>query len=61
VDTDMQRTARERPPEDFPSQGMFQGFLKSGVIDPPDVPAAKIVGFCEGESRQSYAEENLGR
>lgn len=59
VETDMQRTARERPPEEFPSQGMFQGFLESGVIVPPDVPAAEIVRFCESKSPPMYAEERL--
>jgi len=59
VETPMQRSAREQTAADFPSQPMFQGFLDSGIVVPPEMPAEEIVGFAESGPRPSHAEEQL--
>lgn len=60
VETDMQRAARGRPRDEFPSQPMFQNFLDSGVVVTPDVPAEEIVGFAETDRLPVYTERQLG-
>lgn len=57
VETDMQRAARQQSPEKFPSQRTFQGFLESGRVVSPEVPAEEIVGFAESGLRPSHTEE----
>jgi len=59
VETTMQRMAREQSATEFPSQPMFEGFLDSGMVVPPELPGDEIVAFAESGERPTYAEEQL--
>jgi len=59
VDTDMQRYARSRPPEEFPWAQMFHDFAARGVAVPPERPAREIVAFVESDSQPPFAERRL--
>jgi len=56
VDTDMQREAREQPPEEFPSVTLFRQYHAEGRLAPPDLPAADIVKFLESERAERFTE-----
>jgi NAD(P)-dependent dehydrogenase (short-subunit alcohol dehydrogenase family) len=59
VDTDMQRLARRRSPEEFPSLRVFEEFRQRGVMVRPDAPAKDIADFVEGDGQPIYAEASL--
>ena len=59
VETDMQRYARSRSPEEFPWVGMFLDFAERGVGVMPDRPARDIVRFLESDHQPAFAERRL--
>lgn len=59
VDTDMQRYARSRSPDEFPWVGIFLDFQARGLAVPPERPAADIVGFLESDVQPTFAERRL--
>jgi benzil reductase ((S)-benzoin forming) len=59
VDTDMQRHARSRPPDEFPWVTMFKDFAARGVLVAPERPAADIVAFLESHPQPTFAERRL--
>ena len=59
VETDMQRYARSRSPEEFPWVGMFLDFAERGVGVTPDRPAREIVHFLESDHQPVFAERRL--
>jgi benzil reductase ((S)-benzoin forming) len=59
VDTDMQRYARSRSPDEFPWVQMFLDFAARGVAVPPDRPAADIVAFLESSAPPPFTEQRL--
>jgi NAD(P)-dependent dehydrogenase (short-subunit alcohol dehydrogenase family) len=59
VETDMQRYARSRSPEQFPWVTMFKDFATRGVLVPPERPATDIVTFLESDAQPSFAERRL--
>jgi len=59
VETDMQRYARSRSPEEFPWVGMFLDFAERGVWVTPDRPARDIVRFLESDHQPAFAERRL--
>jgi len=59
VETDMQRYARSRAPEEFPWVGMFLDFAERGVGVTPDRPAREIVQFLESDHQPAFAERRL--
>lgn len=59
VDTDMQRYARSRSPDEFPWVGIFHDFLARGLAVPPTRPAAEIVAFLESNAAPPFAERRL--
>ena len=59
VDTDMQRYARSRSPEEFPWVQMFLDFARRGVAVPPEQPARDIVAFLESDHQPRFAEQRL--
>jgi benzil reductase ((S)-benzoin forming) len=59
VDTDMQRYARSRPPEEFPWVGMFLDFAARGIAVPAERPARDIVAFLESGHQPAFAERRL--
>jgi benzil reductase ((S)-benzoin forming) len=61
VETDMQRYARSRPPEEFPWVGMFLDFKARGVGVPPELPARDVVAFLESSRQPTFAERRLGQ
>lgn len=61
VETDMQRYARSRPPEEFPWVGMFHDFKARGIGVPADRPARDIVEFLESSRQPAFAERRLGQ
>jgi benzil reductase ((S)-benzoin forming) len=61
VDTPMQAQARSMSPEHFPWVGMFQNFARSGLLAPPDQPAAEIVRWVESERQPPFAERRFER
>lgn len=56
VETDMQRLARSRAPEEFPRFRMFEAFVERGMVVTPDVPARDIVRFVETGEAPVYTE-----
>jgi len=60
VETDMQRYARSRSPEEFPWVQMFLDFAARGIGVPPDLPARDIVAFLESNHQPRFAERRLG-
>ena len=61
VDTDMQRYARSRSPEEFPWVQMFLDFARRGIAVPPERPARDIVAFLESNHEPRFAERRLSR
>ena len=59
VDTDMQRYARSRPPDEFPWVQMFLDFAARGIAVPPERPAADIVAFLESSAPPPFSEQRL--
>jgi benzil reductase ((S)-benzoin forming) len=59
VETDMQRYARSRSPEEFPWVQMFLDFARRGVAVPPERPARDIVAFLESHHQPHFAERRL--
>jgi benzil reductase ((S)-benzoin forming) len=59
VDTDMQRYARSRSPEEFPWVQMFLDFARRGIAVPPERPARDIVAFLESNHQPHFAERRL--
>jgi NAD(P)-dependent dehydrogenase (short-subunit alcohol dehydrogenase family) len=59
VETDMQRYARSRSPEEFPWVSMFQDFAARGLLVPAERPAAEIVAFLESDGQAAFAERRL--
>jgi NAD(P)-dependent dehydrogenase (short-subunit alcohol dehydrogenase family) len=59
VDTDMQRYARSRSPEEFPWVQMFLDFARRGIAVPPERPARDIVEFLESNHQPRFAERRL--
>jgi benzil reductase ((S)-benzoin forming) len=59
VDTDMQRYARSRPPDEFPWVQMFLDFAERGIAVPPARPARDIVAFLESDASPSFSEQRL--
>jgi benzil reductase ((S)-benzoin forming) len=59
VDTDMQRYARSRTPEEFPWVGMFLDFAARGVAVPAERPARDIAAFLESDRQPPFAERRL--
>jgi benzil reductase ((S)-benzoin forming) len=59
VDTDMQRYARTRPPDEFPWAQMFHDFAARGVAVPPERPAREIVAFLESDNEPPFGERRL--
>jgi benzil reductase ((S)-benzoin forming) len=59
VDTDMQRYARSRSPEEFPWVQMFLDFARRGIAVPPEQPARDIVTFLEANHQPRFAERRL--
>jgi NAD(P)-dependent dehydrogenase (short-subunit alcohol dehydrogenase family) len=59
VDTDMQRYARSRSPEEFPWVQMFLDFARRGIAVPPERPAHDIVAFLESNHQPHFAERRL--
>ena len=59
VDTDMQRYARSRSPEEFPWVQMFLDFARRGIAVPPERPARDIVAFLESNHQPRFAERRL--
>jgi len=59
VDTDMQRYARSRSPEEFPWVQMFLDFARRGIAVPPERPAQDIVAFLESNHQPRFAERRL--
>lgn len=59
VDTAMQEQARHAAIETMPWRGRFEDYARRGVLVPPDVPAAEIVGFLEGEPAAPFVEARL--
>jgi benzil reductase ((S)-benzoin forming) len=59
VDTDMQRYARSRPPDEFPWVGMFEDFLTRGLVVSPTRPAAEIVTFLESNAAPPFEERRF--
>ena len=60
VETDMQRYARSRSPEEFPWVQMFLDFAARGIGVHPDLPARDIVAFLESNHQPRFAERRLG-
>jgi NAD(P)-dependent dehydrogenase (short-subunit alcohol dehydrogenase family) len=61
VETDMQRYARARPPNEFPWVGMFLDFAARGVGVPPDRPARDVVAFLASDRQPTFGERRLDR
>lgn len=59
VETDMQKLARSLPPETFPWGGLFQDFVRQGVVVPAGEPAAEIVAFLESDGQLGFSEGRL--
>jgi benzil reductase ((S)-benzoin forming) len=59
VDTDMQRYARSRSPNEFPWVGMFLDFAARGVAVPAQRPARDIIAFLESDGQPGFAESRL--
>ena len=59
VDTDMQRTARELPPEEMPWVGMFRDFAARGVLQPSEGPARELAHFLESDRQPRFAERRF--
>ena len=59
VETDMQRYARSRSPEEFPWVGVFLDFAARGIGVTPDRPARDIVAFLESDSEPLFGERRL--
>lgn len=59
VDTDMQRYARSRSPEEFPWVQMFLDFARRGIAVPPEQPARDIVAFLESNHQPRFSEQRL--
>jgi hypothetical protein len=59
VDTDMQRYARSRPPDEFPWVQIFLDFAARGIAVPAARPATDIVAFVESASPPAFSEQRL--
>ena len=59
VDTDMQRYARSRSPEEFPWVGLFLEYQARGVAVPAERPAHEIVEFLESDGAPRFSERRL--
>ena len=59
VDTGMQTDARSRSLAANPWGVLFRDFAASGVLVPPDAPAAEIVAFLESDEQPHFAERRL--
>jgi len=59
VDTDMQRYARSRSPDEFPWVQMFLDFAARGIAVPAERPATDIVAFVESPSPPAFTEQRL--
>jgi benzil reductase ((S)-benzoin forming) len=59
VDTDMQRYARSRSPDEFPWVGMFLDFHARGLAVAPERPAREIVAFLESDREPHFAERRF--
>ncbi len=60
VDTPMQELARSQDPQTFPSLPMFRDFAASGVLVPPEAPAAEIAAFLDAGPQPGFAERRFG-
>jgi benzil reductase ((S)-benzoin forming) len=59
VETDMQRYARSRSPQEFPWVSMFHEFAERGLLVPAERPAAEIVAFLESDGQPAFTERRL--
>jgi len=59
VETDMQRYARSRSPDEFPWVNMFHEYAARGLLVPPERPAEEIVAFLESDRQPAFAERRL--
>jgi NAD(P)-dependent dehydrogenase (short-subunit alcohol dehydrogenase family) len=60
VDTEMQRSARTRPLDEYPWGQLFRDFAADGRLVSPEAPAADIVSFLESDAQPRFAERRLG-
>lgn len=60
VETAMQVRARSLSREEFPWVDTFRHFQSSGIIVPPDAPAAEIVAVLEADDLPRFSERRLG-
>jgi NAD(P)-dependent dehydrogenase (short-subunit alcohol dehydrogenase family) len=60
VETDMQRGARSRPADEFPWVGLFLEFQSRGLLVTPEVSAAPVATFLEGDPEERYRDERFG-
>jgi benzil reductase ((S)-benzoin forming) len=56
VDTEMQAATRAKSREEFPWVATFQGFKEKGLLAAPEIPAADIARFLEGEGGERFSE-----
>lgn len=56
VDTEMQREAREKPLDEFPSAALFRQYHAEGRLAAPALPAADVVKFLESERAERFVE-----
>ena len=59
VDTDMQRYARSRSPDEFPWVGMFLDFHARGLAVAAERPAREVVAFLESDREPHFAERRF--
>jgi benzil reductase ((S)-benzoin forming) len=59
VETDMQRYARSRSPDEFPWVGLFHEYAARGLLVSPERPAAEIVAFLESDPARIFTEHRL--
>lgn len=57
VDTPMQEQARSA---ESPWSRMFVEFHESGMLEPPEAPAAEIVEFLSGDASETFVERHFG-
>ena len=60
VDTEMQFSTRSKSTEEFPWVDTFRRFHAEGMLVSPELPAADIVKFLEGEGGERFAEARRG-
>ena len=59
VETDMQRYARSRSPQEFPWVSMFHDFVERGLLVPAERPAEDIVAFLESDHQPPFSARRL--